>query len=176
MFSGQARRSYPELSDYLELGWHVLLSTFTRSGWSTQKGLRANWRERGLQCQEPWVQDPCLLLTCLYLCFLVFNNGENNYTVWRGLLWRGNVIIHVKVFIPQGLAWRHCRIHLSSLAPEGLPCRKSPGQNWVLLGSHQELCGERLEGTRLNTGLPGRRLVRQEITLGFCLLLAALRT
>ena len=66
---------------------------------------------------------------------------------------------------PQGLARRHCRIHLSSLAPEGLPCRKSPGQNWVLLGSHQELCGEGLEGTRLNTGLPGRRLVRQKITL-----------
>lgn len=43
MFSGQARRSYPEVFDYLELGWHVLLSTFTRSGWSTQKGRRANW-------------------------------------------------------------------------------------------------------------------------------------
>ena len=43
MFSGQARRSYPEVFDNLELGWHVLLSTFTHSDWSTQKGQRANW-------------------------------------------------------------------------------------------------------------------------------------
>lgn len=136
----------------------------------------ARRRERGLRCQEPRVQNLCLLLTSLYLCFLVFNNGENKYTVWRGLLRRGNAIIHVKVFTPQGLARRHCRIHLSSLAPEGLPRRKSPGQNWALLGSHQELCGEGLGGTRLNAGLPGGRLARQEVTLGFCPLLAELST
>ena len=46
------------------------------------------------------------------------------------------------------------------------------------LGSTQVPPGAvwRTRGTRLNTGLPGRRLVRQEITLEFDLLLAALRT